>query len=364
MADNPATESEAVTDEQSARNFVSQLMSEEPEGPTDDDRPDQPDREAQAETEETPDEAEASDEEPEDASSEEGEADPDESVELPETLEGFAEELGVDPEELANHLKVTVTVNGQKKEVTLAEARTGHQLDADYRQKTMELAEQRKALEAERQQAQERWQQRVQQLDDHIAVAEKLYGSGPDEEQMNRLLQEDAEEYIRQKAQWDRWKERIDSLKSEREKVGTEQREEAVRKHTEYRQEQQRLLSENMPEVRDPEKLRAFEHDATEALKSYGYSDEEIGQFFTLYDYRTVLILRDALSHRRMEDGKGKLSKKLKAKPRVQKPGTAQGKKTPEDKLVASRDRLRRLGRKGTRKQQESAAFEYLKDIV
>lgn len=68
-----------------------------------------------------------------------------------ESLADVAAALEVDLDEFQANLTTTIKINGQESDVTLTELKNGYQRDADYRQKTMELAETRKQLEANQQ---------------------------------------------------------------------------------------------------------------------------------------------------------------------------------------------------------------------
>ena len=343
MADTPQEESVPTTDTE-AVDLVSKMM--EPEEPTIEEDP-----------EETPEGEEVEAEAETEPSSEDSEEVEPETVELPDTLDGLAEELGVAPEDLAEHLKMTVVVNGESREVTLAEAKTGQQLDQDYRQKTMELADKRKAHDAEHQQVLERWQQRVARLDEAITLSEGMFAE-PDREEMNRLLEEDPWQYQKVKAYHDERRQGLEKLKAERQNARDEQVKEVQKAQTEFRAEQQKLLAEKFPDVRDPEKLRMFETSAQEYLKRNGYSEEEVSQAFTLFDHRNILMLRDAMNYNAMKKGTKELTKKVKALPKVQKPGSTN---TKSDPLTASRDRLLRLKKTGTKQQQTDAAVELVR---
>lgn len=347
MADTPEGESVPTT-EAEATAHISRMMSE-PEQPT----------EAEPEANpETPVEAtepvEAAPEEQTDESSEEAEP---EEVEIPDTIDGLAEVLGVSPEDLSRHLKIGVTVNGEKRDVSLAEARTGHQLDADYRQKTMELAEQRKAVEAERQQESQRLQERVKRLDDVLAVSERILSA--EQPDLDRLMEEDPYEYVKAKKRLDDRQAAMQQIVHEKQQLQSEEMQKRQTEQSNYRSEQQRLLSAAVPEVNKPETLKKFETNASEYLKRRGYNDEEVTQAFTLYDHRNIVMLRDAMAFDAMKNGEP--VKKLKTLPKVTKPGNVTQKK---DTLTASKDRLVRLRKGGSRQQQDAAALEYVKGLL
>jgi len=73
-----------------------------------------------------------------------------EEVEQTEAEEGEAEEQEDDGQEEEEQPRYKVKAAGEEKEVTLDDLIKGYQLGADYTKKTTEVAEQRKAVEAER----------------------------------------------------------------------------------------------------------------------------------------------------------------------------------------------------------------------
>lgn len=105
---------------------------------------------------EADDEEETELEEQDEENSEEPESE-EEHVEI-ETLDQLAENLGVSVEELLDNLKMDLVIDGETQSVNLRDARDGHQRESDYRRKTGELAEQRRAFEAESSQLNEQVQ--------------------------------------------------------------------------------------------------------------------------------------------------------------------------------------------------------------
>lgn len=357
-------EAGAVTNEESAVERIAGLLEPEVPTPKQPEQPKQEEPEPEAEAE--PVEAGEAEAEPAEEPSEEPdttEPEEPEGEELPDTLEGLAEALNVEPADLAGHLKVPIKVNGKVEHVTLTEAMKGHQLESDYRQKTSELAEHRRQLDAQSQQAFERWQQQVAQLGEAI---EQFDEAGPSAEELANLMEEDPQEYLRAVARQNARKEKLDSAKRLRDEEIQRYREQLSQQFATNRAEQQRLLQENIPDLAKPDKLREFEDGLTGFLRDRGFPDEEITGFFSNFDHRHVLIAQDAMKYRAMQEGKKTLPKKLQGKSKVLKPGVSQPKSTDTDKLVASRDRLRKLGKRGktSRLQQEDAAIDMVKRIL
>lgn len=356
-------EAGAVTNEESAVERVASLLEPEeskPKEPTSK----QPKQE-KPETAE-PVEAEEAEAESEEESSEEPdttEPDEPESEELPDTLEALAEALNMESADLAGHLKVPIKVNGKIEHVTLTEAMKGHQLESDYRQKTSELAEQRRQLDAQSQRALESWQQRVSQLDEIIGQFDE---PGPSAAELVTLMEDDPQEYLRTAAKQKEREERLDKAKKVRDEEFAKYREQLGQQFATNRVHQQQLLQEKIPDLTKPDKLREFEDGLTGFLRNQSFSDDEISGFFSSFDHRHVLIARDAMRYRAMQEGKKSLPKKLQGKSKVLKPGASLPKATDTDKLVASKDRLRKLGKKGktSRRQQEDAAIDMVKRIL
>ena len=298
-----------------------------------------PEEQAPEDTPATPEEGEPA---PEDTPAE-AEADPESQEELPDTLDGLAEAVGLSADEFADHLNVPVTVNGETRMVTLAEARKGYQLEADYRHKTADLAEQRRAFDAQTQQAVQSWQQRFESLNGLTEQLEKAVQE--DTGNLDRILAEEGfEAHYAAKQRMDQKKELLNHAKAEREKAALETQEGRRQQTENYLREQNSLLVQKLPDMADAEKgpkiragLRTYLHEA-------GFDEQEMSQ---LVDHRQVLVVRDAMRYRELMKSKPSTVKKLKNLPKVQRPGAA-----PEKGDVArtrSAANLQRLKKSGTR---------------
>ena len=111
---------------------------------------------------------------------------------------------------------VTVKVDGKEQEVTLREALNGYSRTADYSRKTMELAEQRKAMQAEFQAVQEERQQYAQLL---TALSGQLQSLQPAEPDWETLYREDPLEYVRQKDLYRERQEKLVAAHSEMQRI-------------------------------------------------------------------------------------------------------------------------------------------------
>ena len=145
-------------------------------------------------------EVEASDEESDaeesaqDSDEDEAETEPEETT--LETLDDIAKALGVDAESLLANLKMRIKVNGEERLVSLKEAQTGHQLEADYRRKTTELAEQRRAVEQDFAQRQALYHQQSVEAANVLQMAEQAVLADLNTPQMAALREKDPVQWM------------------------------------------------------------------------------------------------------------------------------------------------------------------------
>jgi hypothetical protein len=85
-----------------------------------------------------------------------------------------------------------------------------------------------------------------------------------------------------------------------------------------YLRQQHHLLTEKLPDLRDPQKARQFHDEFVQAGQAYGFSPEEMAQ---ARDHRLMLLARDAISWRKLQASKPKAEKKAAGAPPVKAPG-------------------------------------------
>lgn len=370
MADAGTANPEAgavVSSDVDAIGMVSAMLSEPSQGPTE-----APAQETPQEAEEAPETApdapqEASEAQDTDSPSEDAaEAEPDGGDEtLPDTLEGFAAELGMEAADLAGHLRVPITVDGKVQHVTIAEAMKGHQLQADYTRKTQELAEERKGLEAQNQQAQEHFAARFQRVDNLISALEQQTAQGPSEADLNVLLETDPQEYLRATARQEARRKATEAATAERDQHRNELTQQGQYRAAQHRQEQQGRLLQVIPELSDNTKATAFQAGLTEHLMASSFTQEEADAFFSgPFDHRQVLLIRDAKRYRDQQQAKPKLTKKLKDLPRVQKPGAPRTSTRAEDNRGDALKRMHRARNTGNKGAGDAAAIDLVKGML
>lgn len=194
---------------------------------------------------------------------------------------------------------------------------------SDYTQKTMALADQRKAAEADTAKiASERvqYQQGYAMLRHQIEQAVQTGAlKAPDTE----MLESDPVGYLKQKDQWDRAQQAYFEARSQQERLQTQQESERQQQIGRRLQSEQEQLLAKLPDWRDAGKAQAEQQQLKEYLTTVGFSPEEIAQ---VQDHRGVLMAREAMMYRKMVAEQKSLAEKkvAAAPPRAIKPGVQQ----------------------------------------
>lgn len=244
-----------------------------------------------------------------------------------ENLQQLAEALEVPFDDLMERVKAKVKVAGEERDVTLKELRDGYQMEADYRKKTSELSEHRKAFEAERDRVANEINARFQEAQQISTMLENQLMAEYQAVNWNELRATNPAEYAALKQEYN---ERYNHIQNVKANVAQNlQAQQAEWQNKQAQELHHMLVSESeklqaaIPEFRDKAKAETLKGQLRDYLKSYGYSDQEIKN---VYDHRHVLILKDAMAYRAMQSKKPELTKKIVNLPKMQKPGSAKSK--------------------------------------
>jgi hypothetical protein len=272
-----------------------------------------------------------------------------EAPSLPTDIHELAESLGVEPSKLFD-LKVKTKVDGVEGEATLAQLLKSYQLEGHLNRKSMELSDQRKAFEQEAQQKLGEVNQRTQQLQDAVTLAFNLLNEHYKTVDWQQLKLTDPEAFNTKYIEYQQHQQQIgnafQTLNAERQRQALAEQEKFVA----HVQSESTKLTHAIPEWADEKIAKKEKAEIREYLKSLGFSDQETGQ---VYDHRQVLILRDALKARQLQQSKPEVMKKVKAAPKLVKPGV----KPSKDDVDAKQLRDLRHKHKAGDKQ---AGIEYL----
>ena len=267
-----------------------------------------------------------------------------------EELEFDDEEDGeeeTEVEEVEEQPVYRVTVDGSEIEVTQDELINGYSRQQDYTRKTQELANQRKTIEQQSQELQQRDAIYAQLLPKMEA---QLQGELVNEPDWDSLYNDDPIAFVREKQIWDEKKEKLKAAEAEQQRLQQEAYAKQQEQIAQQVQEGQQKILEIIPEwknaeVAQKEKLAIRDY----GINVLGYAPQEMD---AIYDYRALLGLRNAwLNSKTVEATKKKPTQKAPA--RVARPGT-----TTRKKSVAPAKRAKQVLAKSGKVQDAAKVFE------
>jgi hypothetical protein len=259
---------------------------------------------------------------------EEGEAPADGEAETEaETSEDDSEDETPDD----NDREVTVKINGKDVKVKLSEALAGYQREADYRQKTQAAAEERRAAdeakrvatdEAARVQAE---RQHLVTYTDHLKA--QLLGSIPTEAQLAELRRTNPTQFLITMEDIRGKVARVQGLEAQAQQAAARNEQDRVIARERATEAGLKALQDEIPDLKDPVKLKALQTEIAEDLTKAGYTGKELAE---LVDPRIVRRMRqaildakDAAQWRALQARSGKTSQRVAEAPQVARPGAA-----------------------------------------
>jgi Tfp pilus assembly protein PilN len=253
-----------------------------------------------------------------------------------------AEEAESQEEEVEELPKYRVKVSGEEVEVSLDELLNGYSRTADYQKKTQSLAEQRKAVEADRVKIDEAAKTR-ETYAQRLQVIEQLLQQQDQGQDLASLKSEDPIAYavaMGEKMERDK---QLQAVQMERQRVQQEQQSHQQAQLQKHIQAEQAKLVEAIPEFKDDVKAEVVRRDIRNYAKSQGFTDQELSQ---VYDSRAVLALYKAAQYDKLMAGKGVTSKKVANAPKTIRPGTSNPQSSENETVKKDRAALRQSGNK------------------
>ena len=277
------------------------------------------------------------------ATSEEEYAEDDEGEDAYEADDG--EEYDEEPPEV-----YTVKVDGQEVEVTLDELQSGYSRQQAYTKRSMELADQRKAFEAEQAETRQIRDAYAQQLDQLAAQIQQTTQQEPDWRALAETMSE--RDLFLYKAEWDQQKEYQKQVQVEQQRIASErsrEQEQELRKHLEVQRTDMlnRIPAWQDEDVREAERREVI----TYAQKRIGFSEEEIAN---ASDSRAIELLYKAWRWDQLQDKAPAAKKRTRKSPKMAKAGRPKTKREVANR--SQRDARKRFESAGT----VDAAVEYL----
>jgi len=251
----------------------------------------------------------------------------------PEQVEEAEEEVQETP-------RYRVKTGDEEIEVDLDELVKGYSRTSDYTKKTQVLAEQRKAVEAERSRIDEASKLRDQYAQ-RLQVIEQMLTQP--EEDLSALKDQDPIGYAVKMAERVEKERHLAAVRAEQQQVQQYQQAERQQRMQAILAEESERLKAALPDFSDQTKSESVRKELKEAGKSLGYSEQELSN---VIDHRLVVGLYKIAQYDKLMKGKAQTTKKVSEAPRMLKPGTTQPRNAKDEQLGKLRKQLSNSGKK------------------
>jgi len=232
----------------------------------------------------------------------------------------------------------TVKVDGKEIDVTLDELQKGYSRTQDYTRKTQQIAETRKAVEAEAAAIRAEREQYAQLLG---ALQQQLETAGEQPIDWERLYAEDPIEWVRQRELSRDKQEKQAAIQSEQQRLSQLSAQQRAEEMKTILAQQQEELIKAVPEWKDSKKAKAEKALLIEFGQKIGYSEEELKNVF---DHRAVVTLRKAALYDQMVSKRKDIKPVVNNGPRPVKPSAA-GRVSSTTEGTRAKQRLAKTGR-------------------
>ena len=274
-----------------------------------------------------------------------------EETESPDETESYeAEETSEssDIQENSEEPYYSVTVDGTDLSVNLEELIQGYQRNADYTRKTQELAQERTQSSEFVERSKKDVEAKLQKLDQLNNAAQAQLQQEYAEVDFEKLYDEDPVEAARLEHKMRRKHDQLAQVQQQTQELQSQE-------FNKYLGEQQKLLTQKIPEFTDEQKGPRFKQQMRDYLGNIGFNDTEIN---SVYDHRYVMLVKDAMSYRNLQKAKPGIKKKVANAPKVVKGGVAKSKGQAD--AEAKRQQLSKLRKTG----QVRDAAKFFRNLV
>ena len=234
-----------------------------------------------------------------------------------------------------------VRVGKEEVEVPLDELLKGYSRTADYTRKTQEIADQRKAVEAEKAKIEEASKLRDTYAQ-RLGIIEQMLKQQDSGEDLASLKETDPIGYAVKVAEQAEREKQLSAVRAEQQRIAQQQQGEQQEKLKTYLAQEAQKLAEAIPEMNDPAKGQAIRTDIRNFAQKLGYSEQELSQ---VYDSRAVTALYKAMQYDKLMSGKGDATKKVQQAPKMLKPGTSTPEARQSQEVKQLRGRLKKSGK-------------------
>jgi len=236
--------------------------------------------------------------------------------------------------------KYRVKAAGEDKEVTLDELIKSYQLGTDYTKKSQAVAEERKAVEAERHAVQEAKALRDQYAQ-QLGIIEQMLNQPQQAEDLDYLKETDPIGYAVKVAELSQKEKQLAQVRAQREMISQQQEYDRQQQMKQMIAAESEKLVSVLPEFADPSKGEVIRKDIRTYGKQMGFSDEELANVF---DSRAVLTLYKAMQYDKLQSAKPGITKKVSEAPKAIKPGVSKPRDSNSEEIRKLKSRAKSTG--------------------
>jgi len=236
--------------------------------------------------------------------------------------------------------KYRVKVDNEEMEVDVDELIKGYSRTSDYTKKTQALAEQRKAIEAEKAKVQDAARLRDQYAQ-RLQVIEQMLTQSP-QENLAELKETDPIGYAVKMAEQVEREKQLAAVRQERAQLAQRQQYEQQERLKAHLSQEAERLQAAIPEMADEVKGEVVRKEIKDFARSIGFSEQELSQ---VYDHRAVLTLYKAMQYDKLQKSKPATAKRVAEAPKTLRPGPAQQSDPKTDDVKKLKGQLRKSGK-------------------
>ena len=233
-----------------------------------------------------------------------------------------------------------VKAAGEEREVTLDELIKSYQLGTDYTKKSQAVAEERKAVEAERHAVQEAKALRDQYAQ-QLGIIEQMLNQPQQAEDLDYLKETDPIGYAVKVAELSQKEKQLAQVRAQREMISQQQEYDRQQQMKQMIAAESEKLVAVLPEFADPSKGEVIRKDIRTYGKQMGFSDEELANVF---DSRAVLTLYKAMQYDKLQSAKPGITKKVAEAPKPIKPGVSKPRDSNSEEIRKLKSRAKSTG--------------------
>lgn len=246
-------------------------------------------------------------------------------------------------EELGEETLYTVKIRGEEQQVTLDELVNGYQRQKDYTHKSMELAEQRKAIQSLEEQIDAERAQYAQLLPQLQAQLQQQLQAEPD---WDTLYEQNPIEATKLERQWRKAAEmrqqQLQAVEAEQQRLKRVNDEKLQRAMAQHREAEGKRLLEVVPEWRDQNVYKKEAAEIRDFLIGNGFSEQDVDNISSA---AVIRMARNAMLYERGNSKVQQAKMQTSKGPKVMKAGTSGNQARKRGAAEKAQQRLKQSGR-------------------